>query len=917
MAGYTLGTMLEQLTPPDDDVLLATKLRLPRERAGTLPRPRLADRLSDATTRELTLVCAPAGFGKTTVLADWARTASQPVAWLSLDAGDNDVVRFWRYVAAALGQLHGGIERQLTALLAGPRPFRPDAVTATLVNALTPLPEAAVLVVDDYHLIDAPAVHASLTRLLERLPPQLRIVLASRAEPPFPLGRLRVRGQLAELRAADLAFRADEAAALLDGIIGAPLGGGAVDTLTRRTEGWVAGLQLAGLSLRDHPDPEGFVETFSGSHRHVLDYLAEEVLARQPDELVRFLLETSVLDQVCGPLGEAVTGRSDSQELLERIERANLFLVPLDDVRGWWRYHRLFADLLQARLLHALPGRVPELHRAAATWWEGQGPAAGGQWPAAEHAIRHALAAGDPGWAARLVERHFDAFFHRAEETTLARWLAVMPAEVVRTRPRLLVIRAFLALLGGRLDEAEELLAGAESSLEVVTEEPFEPSVGRARSMVANLPAAVAVLHTQVARLRGDPDRAIASSRTATAALTGADRALGAVADWQLAVAWWLQGRVRDAEHKLRELVRMQRARSFRTSWPHYDLGQVLLAQGRLAAALQVFEQVADEPGLGHVGVAEVLHARDQLDAALDHATAGVDTCRQLAHDLPLAIALAMLARIRQARGDPDGAAEAIGEAARLESSADVTALLNPVPTEQARLLLARGETDEATRWAAARGWDMLDDLRYPREREHLVMARLLLAQGRAGQASALLERLHAHAAAQDRTGSVIEVQALRALALSAAGDEPSALSALADAVALAQPEGHVRVFTQEGAPMAGLLARLITSGRLKPVADARAAEHVGRLLRSSGPASPSSAGHARGAAPGLVEPLTDREMDVLELLAAGRSNQQIADQLFIALVTVKKHVSHIFDKLGAANRTEAVARARGLGLLP
>jgi LuxR family maltose regulon positive regulatory protein len=206
------------------------------------------------------------------------------------------------------------------------------------------------------------------------------------------------------------------------------LGGGAVDTLTRRTEGWVAGLQLAGLSLRDHPDPDGFVETFSGSHRHVLDYLAEEVLARQPDEVVRFLLETSVLDLVCGPLGEAVTGRSDSQQLLERIERANLFLVPLDDVRGWWRYHRLFADLLQARLLRAQPDRVPELHRAAATWWEGHDPAAGRQWPAAEHAIRHALAAGDPGWAARLVERHFDAAFHRAEETTLARWLAVMPA---------------------------------------------------------------------------------------------------------------------------------------------------------------------------------------------------------------------------------------------------------------------------------------------------------------------------------------------------------------------------------------------------------------------------------------------------------------------------------------------------------
>jgi LuxR family transcriptional regulator, maltose regulon positive regulatory protein len=515
-----------------------------------------------------------------------------------------------------------------------------------------------------------------------------------------------------------------------------------------------------------------------------------------------------------------------------------------------------------------------------------------------------------------LVERHFDAAFHRAEETTLARWLAAMPAGVAGSRPRLLAIRAFLALLGGHLDETEQLIADAEARLATAAEEPFEPSVGRARSMVANLPAAVAVLHSQAARFRGDTDRTIAHARRARAALTGADRALGAVVDWQLAVADWLQGRVRDAELELRDLTGVQRAGSFRTSWPHYDLGQVLVAQGRLAAALRVFEQVIDAPGLGHVGVAEVRYARDELDAALDHASAGVEACRRLAHDLPLAIGLATLARARQAAGDPDGALEAIEEAAGLVPATEVTALLNPVPTVEARLLLARGETDEAARRAAARGWDALDDLRYLREREHLVMARVLLAQGRADQADALLARLHGPALAQDRTGSVLEIQALRALALAAAGDEPAALTALADAVTLAQPEGHVRVFSDEGPPMADLLARLITGGRLAPVADARAASHVGHLLRSFGSASPSPADRDRGAAPGLAEPLTDREMDVLELLAAGRSNQQIADHLFVALVTVKKHVSHILDKLGAANRTEAVARARGLGLL-
>ena len=312
--------MVEQRTPtapggapaPHDDTLLATKLRLPRQRPGAVPRSRLVHRLTEATARELTLVCAPAGSGKTTLVADWARAARRPVAWLSLDEGDNDVVRFWRYLAAALDQLHGGIQGRLAGLLTGPPPFHPDAVTATVIDTLAGLPEVAVLVVDDYHLIDAPAVHGSLTRLLELLPLQLRVVLVSRAEPSLPLGRWRARGQLAELRMADLTFRADEAAVLLGEVAGAAPGDRAVDVLTRRTEGWAAGLQLAGLSLRDHPDPDRFVETFSGSHRHVLDYLAEEVLARQPDEVVRFLLETSVLDQVCGPLAEAVTGRGDS-----------------------------------------------------------------------------------------------------------------------------------------------------------------------------------------------------------------------------------------------------------------------------------------------------------------------------------------------------------------------------------------------------------------------------------------------------------------------------------------------------------------------------------------------------------------------------------------------------------------------------
>ncbi len=358
---------------PERDVLLATKLHIPRTRPGFVARPRLAERLAEGTAQELVLVCTPAGFGKTTLLADWARAGQRPVGWLSLDDADNDPVRFWRHVAAALDGVLPGVAERVGALLQGAQSASFQAVVATLVNELAGGFDEVVLVLDDYHLIDAPPVHASLAFLLEHLPPSLRLVVASRADPPLPLARLRARGQLAELRAADLRFTLEEAAELLRTAVGSELPDAAVAALGDRTEGWVAGLQLAALSLRGRGDITAFVEGFSGSHRYVLDYLAEEVLDRQPEPLRAFLLETSVLGRLSGPLCQAVTGRADSQALLEAVERANLFLVPLDEVRGWWRYHHLFADLLRARLHQERPERVPELHQAAAAWSEGHG----------------------------------------------------------------------------------------------------------------------------------------------------------------------------------------------------------------------------------------------------------------------------------------------------------------------------------------------------------------------------------------------------------------------------------------------------------------------------------------------------------------------------------------------------------------
>jgi LuxR family maltose regulon positive regulatory protein len=910
------------------DVLLATKLHIPRTRPGFVVRPRLADRLAQVQGGELTLVCAPAGFGKTALLAHWARRSQRPVAWLSLDEGDNDPARFWRYVAGALNRVRPGLEEQVAALLRGLQPPPLEAVATAVINELT-LPPAEgeiALVLDDYHLIEAPTVHDSVAFLLGRLPPGLRLVLASRADPPLPLARLRARGQLVELRAADLRFTPEETTAFLQEAVGLDLPHASRDALAVRTEGWVAGLQLAALSLQGRSDPAEFVATFTGSHRYILDYLSGEVLARQPEQLVRFLLETSVLERLSGPLCEAVTGRADSQQLLEQVERANLFLLPLDEVRGWWRYHHLFADLLQARLEDELPERVPQLHHAGAAWHEQHGFAG--------DAIRHAVAAGEMAWAARLVERHAEAVLWRSEGATLDRWLAALPAELVHARPRLCVALAWRAGMVGRLEEVERLLAGAERAFTSTGDEPHEPSVGRASSVLANVAATIALLRATLARLHGDAHGAVVFARQARTQLGEDELLLGSIVGWHLAGADWLGGRLEDAEHALADLIADVRAVGERyfTVRGYADLGQIQQARGHLGAAQRTYRQGLEvagvtggqlpAAGMVHVGLAEVLRERNELDAALDHASRGVALCRQLAYALGLATGLAALARIRQAQGDAAGALDAISQADRVELSPKMVALFNPVPAWRARLLLARGELAAATRWVDERGLGVQDEPSYARESEYLVLVRVMLAQQAPQQARRLLDRLHALAAAQGRTGSVIEVRTLQALALSASGDRAAAQAALAEALALGAPEGWLRVFVDEGPPMAALLHQLLAGRRQGQVALAEAVprEYLARLVEAFEQAGlPIRPPVRRGAVvvPGLVEPLTARELEVLRLLAAGAPNRAIAEQLVVTQETVKKHLSHLFDKLGVANRTQAVVRARQLGLLP
>jgi LuxR family maltose regulon positive regulatory protein len=917
-----LTTAQDPAARPTRDVLLATKVCAPRPRPGLVPRQRLVERLVAGTQRELVLVCGPAGFGKSSLLADWAHRGQRTVAWLSLDEDDNDPSQFWRHVAAALDVYRPGLAEDVVAQLGAPSSSSFKTPVTVLINALAEAGDAVVLVLDDYHLIEEPAVHRSVEFLLEHLPSALRLVLASRADPPLPLARLRARGQLTELRAADLRFTAAESTELLRAAIGPELSDSAALALVDRTEGWVAGLQLAALSLRGRSDVTGLVEAFSGNHRFVLDYLTEEILDRQDQQVREFLLETSVLERVSASLCDAVRGRTGSQQLLEEVERANLFLHPLDEARHWWRYHVLFADMLRAHLRRWDPHRVAALHGAAALWYERN--------DLPDQAIQHALSAGDGATAGRLIERHLeDQILRRNEAATLARWLVALPADVLDRRPRLRLGLAVAALMGGRLDEAERQLSVAEHAFEHASLEPYEPSVGRTASILYNVPAMLATCRADLARQRGNAELAYRLAYQAEAHLEDADRVLGSIVRYNVAVADWMDGRLDDAERQLNDVVATRTASGERhlVLRASYNLGGVQQAQGQLGAALRTYRRGLEmasvhlpSAGMAHVGLAEVLYERDDLDTALEHASVGVALCRELAYAPPLVTGLLILARIQQARGDPAAALDSVSMAESVQPQ--VINLRNPVAAATARLMLANGRVRDATHWVDAHGLVAEDEPTYQHEREYLVLARVLLATGDYGRAAALLQRWHVLAATQQRTGSAIELLALQALAHAGAGDHPQALADLAEALVLGAPEGFVRTFADEGTTMAPLLSELLVGRRLDHFVGTSVVPrgYLARLAaafdRIGAPVLPAP---RRGAvaAPGLVEALSAREREVLALLAEGRSNLAIADELVITLDTVKRHVSHVLAKLAVDNRTQAVARARQLGLLP
>ena len=895
------------------DLLLATRLRSPRSHAPLVFREPLVERLQQAVRGALTLVSAPTGYGKTTLLAQWQASTSTPVVWLSLEPEDNEPMQFLVSLLAALQTLdpHLGMRAQARLRLSTHTDL--EIVLALLSNDLINWQgEDFALVLDDYHVITASSIHRVLTHLVEHLPPQVHLIIATQSDPPLPLARLRARGHLTELRTAELRFGETSASAFLKQVMGLHLLPEEVATLQTRTEGWIAGLQLAALSLQGRTNVASALAAFTGSHRFVLDYLSEEVLSRQPAPMQAFLLQTSILERLSGSLCDAVTRQEGSQEMLETLERANLFVIALDDGREWYRYHHLFADVLRSRLSHIMPALLPELHRRASCWYE-------------EHdvileAVHHAILAPDLARTIRLVEAHRHTLVLHGQAHTVLHWLHALPEEFIQKHPSLCLSQGLLLTLTGHLPEAFLRLQVAEQSASFIPEE---------REAQAFLHQ-VAALQAYILFFQGDLDRSIATSEQALDHLAQCPVEVQEGARVIAAHRVLLRGDVNRVEEQ--RIARLTSGNSTGNDLSAMEeflhqtgillRARLLRLQGHLRQAAALYKQMAQlredhedtliSPGFWF-GLGELSYERNDLDTAehlLEQGRADLRGSLPLAADA-ITQGYTTLARLYQARNDHPHALALIEEFVGLAEACQFAPVQRTkVRAVRARLAVMQGNLAEAVRWADISGLSASDPLSYWHEQEYLTFARVRIAQGRLDsqgpylvEALRLLERLCAEAERSARMDSLLEILILQSLALFARSvQKTQALAALEYALVLAEKEGYVRLFVDEGEPMVVLLRQAHARGV--------APTYTATLLAACSAQPTVSAAFA------LVEPLTERELAVLRLLMRGRSNAEIAQELIIAVGTVKRHVNSIYGKLGVRSRTQAIARAQALIVL-
>ncbi|MCJ7520124.1 MAG: LuxR C-terminal-related transcriptional regulator [Anaerolineaceae bacterium] len=898
--------------------LLLTKLYIPPPRPKVVFRPRLIERLNEGKHHKLTLISAPAGFGKTTLVSEWAAGCDQKVAWVSLDEKDDDPSCFLTYLVAALQTIAANIGAGVLGVLQAPQPPPIESILIALLNEITTVPDKFVLVLDDYYVIDSKPVDEALTFLLEHLPPQMHLVIASREDPHLPLARLRARGQLTELRAADLRFTSSEATEFLNQMMGLNLSEEDTFTLESRAEGWIAGLQLAALSMQGNKDVSGFIREFAGDHRYIVDYLVEEVLKSQPEPIRRFLLQTAILDRLNGSLCDALTGNEDGNEQLDVLQRGNFFVIPLDDKRNWYRYHQLFADVLRMHLTAEQPDQVSVLHRRASEWYEQNG--------LPPDAIRHALAAEDFERAAELIELVMPAMNRSQQGTTLLGWLKALPNELVRVRPVLSTEYALVSLSRGGLEGVEVRLRDAERWLDtaadtagmvVVDEEEFR-----------RLPGMIALIRAAQALARGDMPETVKNARRVLDLAPEDDHLMLGGAASQLGLAAWASGDLDTARRMTADGTANVRLAGYISAaiGGAIVLADIQIALGCLHEAMTTYKQAlqwATEPGAPvlrgtadmYVGMSNLYREHNDLKTATQHLLTS-QALGELAglQQNPYRWCAAM-ARIREAQGDLDGALDLLDQAERLYDG-NFSPNVRPVATRKTRVWVAQGRLGEALGWAREQGLSVENELSYLHEFDHITLARVLLARYQSDRADGsisgvlgLLDRLLNAAKEGGRKGNVIEILVLQAIAYHAQGDLPAALLPLQHSLALAEPEGYVRMFLDEGSSMMQLLREASAREIMPDYTDKLLAAFEAEKRKSEDkPDLP----HAKL----LIDPLSQRELEILQLLAKGLSNREIGERLFLALDTIKGHNRKIFDKLQVQSRTEAVVRARELGML-
>ncbi len=891
-------------------LLLNTKLNVPPVRPSHVRREELLQRLDKLREYKLALIVASAGYGKTALVSEWIAQSSMKVVWFSIDVGDNDPVRFWDYIIAAIQTVYPDIGEQTLTLLHEPQPLPVETILSTLINELSALPDLLTLVLDDYHVIESPDIHEGLTFLVEYMPSQIRLIITTRTDPPLPLPRMRVRSQLLELRSADLRFSPPQITTFFTDVMGLTLTSEEVTSLDSRVEGWIAGLQLAGLALQGKTDTAAFIASFAGDHHYVLDYLGDEILDHQPEAIQQFLLQTSILERLNADLCSTVIGAVESQSVLEHLERHHFFVVALDDKRQWYRYHRLFADFLHHRLKLKYPDHVKELHQQASQWFERNGLQA--------EAIGHALAAQDHERAAELVQGIAELLiWRRAEHNTLLGWLTALPDSVMQRYPRLYLYHAWMLYLINQLSAAEQCIHDAENVLN---------HTNSSDPLIAGM---LATVHSTVTGVQHQFPETLALSRQALEQLPQEAVSWRCMAAINLGVTCAYIGEVHEAVNVLSYAMELSQeiGSSFAMLSAFWHLSSLQTAQLSLNAAentCQQLEQAAQMPGLqrfptrGYVALllGEISMERNDLEAAERYFSESAEQVNPESFPLALVRAYVAWSHLKTLQGDTEGAAHYWHSAEQLERMRKLQGRVTLLTIYRAQRWLGQGNLDAVERWAEENQLGLDDVFSYHREAYYLMLARLYIAKGQiVDKALYLLGRMVKRAEDSQRNGSLIRALILQAVAFHVGNESQKAVESLARALSLAEPEQPIRVFADEGQPIALLLGEILDLQRKGKLATPISSEFIARLLTAMGklglpPTSPRRAvGH-------LADALSERELEVLRLLADGLESNEIAERLFIAVDTARKHIKNIYGKLDVHSRWEAIKHAEAYSLL-